>query len=699
MSAPHSCPPLEDPAIPEDLPPPPRRVGGAFPDPAPRGDRLLRLLERPFLALDHALAALPEAWNPLSRAGAIANTSLLIAVVTGVVLLLWYVPSVHEAWNSVTAMGGRSLAGLTRSLHRYSSDAAIFFVLVHALRLAAERRFGGPRWLAWITGLVLLGSLWAVGWSGYWLVWDERAELVARGTARMVDLLPIFSEPLSRSFLVDENVNSLLFFVVFFLHMLLPLGAAIALWLHITRLSRPRFLTDGPLTVWVVASLTLLSLILPADVAAEAQMTVFARPFAMDAWYLLPLWLTERLSGGALWALVLVGGIALGAVPWALTRGRATPAVVDPARCNACETCFKDCPYDAIQMVPRADARPFPSVALVDPDKCVGCGVCVGSCDTLAIGPSTLPAMPVRRAVGRQSAEAKEAGAPEWFLFACARSAAEKLEFDASTGRSEALPGWRVVALPCAGWLHPWVIGRALKGGAAGAVVLSCTPSSCAWREGESWTAERLAGLREPELDQGLRDRVHLLRLDLGQAGELVGRLAKIRAGAGRQVGAPRRRAVGLVATAALLALLGVGSALPYAPLAQEPSLVLSFVHPGQVAEDCHTLTAEEKAKLPPHMQRDEICERRRADVRLRVTVDGEQRLLRTFAPHGIWGDGSSVALERVPLAPGRHEVRVEIADGLEADLWQHVELATVEATPERDLVLLFSRNEGFRWY
>lgn len=693
MSAPRSCPPLEDPVTPVELPARPTRVGAAFPEPPPRLDRLWSQLERPFLALDHVLSALPEAWNPLSRAGAIANTALAVAVVTGVLLLFWYVPSVVQAWDSVQAMGGRSLPGLLRSLHRYSSDAAMFCALVHALRIVGERRFGGARWLAWITGLALVGLLWAVGWTGYWLVWDARAQAVAKSTAALADLLPVFSEPLSRSFLVDQTVSSLLFFVVFFVHMLVPLAAGVALWLHITRLARPRFLTDLPLTLWVLGSLVLLSLLWPADLAPRAAMADFGAGVSLDAWYLLPLWLAERLSGGVLWAILLFGGLILYSVPWSLGRRRAAPAVVEPARCNACETCYKDCPYDAIAMVPRTDGRPFDTVALVDPSRCVGCGICVGSCDTLAITPERLGAMPMRRAVGRQSAE----NPGEWFLFACARSAAAELTVAPGTGRCEALPGWRVQSLPCAGWLHPWVVGRALKGGAAGVVILSCTPASCPWREGEAWTAQRLAGLREPELEPAHRSRVHLLRMDRAQGPDLAARLDAVRRSAPATVGR-RRLPVALVSTAATLALVGLGSVVPHAPPARDPELVISFVHPGEKGEDCHTLSEEEKAKLPVHMRQDRVCERRRADVRLQVWVDGQQALSRSYAPHGIWGDGSSVALERLPLSPGEHRVKVDLSDRLDQNSWPFQDERVVQVEAGRDIVLGFGKDRGFEW-
>ena len=65
-----------------------------------------------------------------------------------------------------------------------------------------------------------------------------------------------------------------------------------------------------------------------------ARMAALGQAFTMDWWYLLPLALTDRLGGSALWSLVLVGGaVALG-VPWWICRGRAQPAGVSAERCS-----------------------------------------------------------------------------------------------------------------------------------------------------------------------------------------------------------------------------------------------------------------------------------------------------------------------------------------------------------------------------
>ena len=73
-----------------------------------RAERLLRWLERGFLRLDRWVGlALPAAFNPFLHTGAIAVTTLLVATATGVLLLVWYSPSVHNAYSSVEARPGR----------------------------------------------------------------------------------------------------------------------------------------------------------------------------------------------------------------------------------------------------------------------------------------------------------------------------------------------------------------------------------------------------------------------------------------------------------------------------------------------------------------------------------------------------------------------------------------------------------------
>ncbi|MCP5066682.1 MAG: hydrogenase iron-sulfur subunit, partial [bacterium] len=555
----------------------------------------LRTLEKVFLYLDRATErVVPEALNPLQHTGAICVVTFMVATVTGIILLVWYRPSVNLAYDSVAAMSlSPYTAGLLRSLHRYSSDACVFFGTVHAIRFFLERRFGGARWLAWVTGMAMVGILWFIGWTGYWLVWDVRAQMIAMGTAKVIDVLPIFVDPLERSFLTDDAVNSLLFFVIFFFHMLVPLAMAFVMWLHIARLSRPKFLTSKPMTVWLMGTLVALSLFYPATSVGPAQMMVLPKALTIDWWYLLPLAFTDRLSGGALWVLILGSGAFLLSIPWWLARKTPLPASVVASRCNECKLCYADCPYGAIEMVARTDGNPkYLTEALVIASKCVSCGVCSGSCDTAAIGLESFDSFGMRHRIEGWLADAEAEGEVRNIAFSCAESAGAGLDVDPETGRCRELPNYHVLEVPCVGWVHSLMIERAFRRGAGGVLLVACGPGECLYREGAQWERQRLEGAREPILrrDKIADGEVRFVELDRTRTADLVREAASLGSGAAPVRSTPPSHALA-VAAAIVLAIIsalvtGGVSDLGYtAPSVEGSELVVSFRHPGAMDE------------------------------------------------------------------------------------------------------------------
>lgn len=115
-----------------------------------------------------------------------------------------------------------------------------------------------------------------------------------------------------------------------------------------------------------------------------------------------------------------------------------------------------------------------------------------------------------------------------------------------------------------------------------------------------------------------------------------------------------------LAALCALLGLLALGSRVPYAPNASGAALIrLSWRAHGEAALHCRTPSAEELARLPVHMRRREICERRLPSFRLAVQIDGRDTLDERIAPAGAHGDRPAVVLRELRVPPGAHELRV----------------------------------------
>lgn len=701
---------LPDPTRPDDdldstisVARPVTRVDANSAQPGVRGGPALRALDGVMRAPTRWLAvALPDTANPLLQTGAVANTTFVIAVVTGILLLIWYVPSVHQAFDSVEAMAGAPwTAGLMRSLHRYSSDGCMLFAVVHGLQMLGGRKFAGARWLAWVTGIAMVSLLWVLGWTGYWLVWDQRGQLVAADTAKVIDVLPIFVDPLGRSLLTDASLSSLLFFLVFFLHMILPLPMGVGVWLHVTRLSRTPYFTGRHMTVWIVVTLVALALLAPAGSAARADLQAAPGAMTLDYWYLLPIALAGRMGTAALWAALLISGALLYSVPWSLRRRMPAAAVVHEPRCNACEACYHDCPYAAIKMAPRTDGRTDrPARAVVDPDRCVACGICNGSCETAGIGLPWMPELDHRRQLERWL---DAADAPAFVAYVCTESAAGRLSVDPASGRSPDLPGYSVVPIPCAGWVLAHDVERAVRNGARGVLIAGCSSGACAYREGPQWTRARLFGDRKPALRRDIvsLDQVRWVQIDRGDTARLIEEAARFRRGAGapavRHGTGWRPRLAALPVAALLAALVYVPSDLPYAGAPhRDPQLVVSFKHSGQREERCRTLTADELSKLPAHMRRAEVCDRGRAPVRMRVRIDGAPVLEKSYAPGGLFGDEVSLAVERIPVTAGRHRVEVEVGDAMDQTVWNYRDDRAVEFTPGRSRVVLFDRASGF---
>lgn len=87
----------------------------------------------------------------------------------------------------------------------------------------------------------------------------------------------------------------------------------------------------------------------------------------------------------------------------------------------------------------------------------------------------------------------------------------------------------------------------------------------------------------------------------------------------------------------------------------------LSFTHSG--ARNCRDRTEEEMAALPRNMRSRQLCERRRAPVRIEMDVDGRNALSAELHPSGLAGSGPSRVYDRVALPAGEHRIDLRMND------------------------------------
>jgi len=615
-------------------------------------------------------------YNPLYQSGAIAIALLAVMIVTGVYLLFMY--RVAAPYESLRAIDGQIYLGRwIRALHRYASDAAIVAVVAHIWRMIAEGKTWGPRFLAWTTGVFLGLMMLVIGWTGFVLVWDFHGQSMAVAGARMIDTVPLFRGSILRAFSGAAYIGQSFFFMNLFLHMSLPLGMIFGLWLHTMRLKHATWLPAKPLLFGLIGALTALAIVRPAPLASATDLLKIGGEYPLNIFYGFFIPLARSTSPGLVLLGALTGLLALLTAPFWLKPAEADQPVKsthNAAACTGCSQCYQDCPFEAIEMVPRTIGQGSDSVAAVIEDYCVGCGICSASCTQMAIGPQDKSAKGQLRAIknlhDRRRDEGRETGGI--LLVHCGNNEGD-LDFLERVGSLEHLTR---LSVDCTGIVHPGAIKFALRF-FRGVFVFSCAPRACKNRLGPGLTTDRALHERSPG-GPGEWDPVRV-RVASGSRSDFDQVLEELFAFSNSLGFSPRASVTGgavrvgsylrlFSATACGLCLLALGSALPYSDRAPQAHLRLAARIPVQMNLSCRQLTAEQIANLPAHMRKAEDCTRSPIPYAYELFIDGKSIAKNEVDIAGVRGDKPMIIEEEYALSPGEHAITLTLAPRPPAD-------------------------------
>ncbi len=467
--------------------------------------RSLRALERVTLRAEAFLAhaAGDPRFNPLYHTGTLAVFLLLILVLTGIYLLMFYQFGFQDSYNAVAATQRNVIGHVMRALHRYASAALTVTILIHAWRTFVQDRFRGARWLAWASGILLTLVVWFIGITGYWLIWDERVHLLNQSLA---DLFEGWRG--GQRFLVQFVVGKAaasgwqFMFTLFAIHFVLSVLVFFGLlYLHFRRLSRAKWMPPSYWSLGGLAVLVLLAIVFPLEMLPAWDPAQWPLRLPLDLFYLgyLPVALDvpPLLFWGGITALLSL----VAALPFFFKRDLPKPVELDLAKCDGCTLCSRDCPYNAITMVERTDGAPHKFQAQINSDLCVSCGICVGSCPEGAL---TLEGFAPHRPPGADSLWV-ESPAPK-VVFACER---HTLQEDSETiGKLVSPEGGPVSVIPltCLGMAHPDLAVQSFEHGASEVHFVGCPAEDCANREGNLWLEQRVKRERLPRLPVPWKD-------------------------------------------------------------------------------------------------------------------------------------------------------------------------------------------------
>ncbi len=611
----------------------------------------LTFLERVSLWLEAPLGKLiaDPRFNPLYHTGTITVFLLFVILFTGLYLTMFYPFGFTLSYQAVGNIEANLIGRVIRALHRYASDAAVIAALLHGWRTFFQDRFCGPRWLAWLTGVGMAVTVWVIGVTGYWLIWDERAQLI---TQSFFDIFSSFSA--GKNFIFKYIVTAtastdwIFLLIVLVLHLGLSALAGLFLWWHFKRMSCAKWF---PPTYWMIILfivILVVSIVVPVGMLSPVDLTQFPDTTSLDLFYLFYLPSILKQPGWLLWGsgIFIVALIAL--APWLDRRKKLAPIQLNLAQCDGCTLCERDCPYTAIKMIPRTDGAHHKFQAEIIADLCVACGVCVGSCPENALTLS-LPLDPLWE--GTKARVAANPSQPVRVVFTCERHAL--LGGRASLlGSSEA--DALIVPLTCVAMANPKLAEQALQAGASEVQFIGCPPEDCLNREGNVWMQQRLARERLPKLKPEFAREAKIRTDWLSPIEFMRGLKGAASPNASAYGFAPTKKhfrpmlALVIVLVAAFVFQLWLGNWTPHPFTADDSAVTIILAHRAGLPLRGVPLPSDLEA-APAE------------STRLTLTVDGRLALDATYPMHGAARISS--IFKQVKLTPGEHHITLTLFD------------------------------------
>ena len=167
----------------------------------------------------------PKNLNLFYTLGMVALAAFIIQVVTGVLLLIYYIPHEEQAFKSIqTIMNLVPYGWLFRLMHVVGSNLMIAVVLLHLTSVVFLGSYKKPRELTWVVGALLLFTTLTFCLSGYLLQWSQLSYWATTVVTNIPTAFPFCGDFICKLLRGSQNVSQETLSRFFALHVgLLPL--------------------------------------------------------------------------------------------------------------------------------------------------------------------------------------------------------------------------------------------------------------------------------------------------------------------------------------------------------------------------------------------------------------------------------------------------------------------------------------------
>jgi len=181
----------------------------------------------------------PKNLGYLWNYGSLSGIFLVIQLVTGIFLAMFYTPHVDYAFSSVDHIMHNVVYGwLIRLVHLNSASFFFLCIYIHMLRGLYFRSYTFPKTGTWITGITIYILLMGTAFLGYVLPWGQMSYWAATVITNLLTVTPLIGNDLVYWIWGGFSINNATLNRFFCLHYLLPFIICIFLFLHLISLHK-----------------------------------------------------------------------------------------------------------------------------------------------------------------------------------------------------------------------------------------------------------------------------------------------------------------------------------------------------------------------------------------------------------------------------------------------------------------------------
>lgn len=236
--------------------------------------------------------------NPWYTLGSHVWLFWMMTIVSGCILMAWYIPSIDEAFDSILKIQNEIPFGsLIRGIHKYGADALIITATIRMYRMFIAADYKPNRELnVAIALLTLLLGMYS-GLTGYLLIWNQRAFWATKVFATFPTYVEQFyilgpthiGANTSQILLGGSSIGQATMTRFYAFHVAFTLVALIFVELYFYKNGLKRFNIPWKLALIPISMVVVTAIILPAQVGHRADPNITPLPILSD-WYFLALY-------------------------------------------------------------------------------------------------------------------------------------------------------------------------------------------------------------------------------------------------------------------------------------------------------------------------------------------------------------------------------------------------------------------------